>query len=80
MKLYCNWMINEDARAKTKGEHTNERMYVRDRPYIPSTTLLCEGIMISVVTRNAILDNIANKSTASGAIYARLLILGKILI
>ena len=36
----------------TKGEHTNERTYVRtyahtyvrDRPYIPSTTLLCEGI------------------------------------
>ena len=28
----------------TKGEHTNERTYVRDRPYIPSTTLLCEGV------------------------------------
>ena len=25
----------------TKGEHT----YVRDRPYIPSTTSMCEGIM-----------------------------------
>ena len=32
----------------TKGEHTNVRTYshtyVRDRPYIPSTTLLCQGI------------------------------------
>ena len=45
MKLYRNWIINEVARA---GEHTNERTYVRtyshtyvrDRPYIPSTTLL----------------------------------------
>ena len=35
------------------GEHTNERTYVRmyshtyvrDRPYIPSTTLLCEGLI-----------------------------------
>ena len=51
MKLYQNWIINEVARA---GEHTNERTYVRtyshtyvrDRPYIPSTTLLCEGIII----------------------------------
>ena len=51
MKLYRNWIINEVARA---GEHTNERTYVRtyshtyvrDRPYIPSTTLLCEGIII----------------------------------
>ena len=54
MKLYRNWIINEVARA---GEHTNERTYVRtyvrtyshtyvrDRPYIPSTTLLCEGII-----------------------------------
>ena len=49
MKLYRNWIINEGARA---GEHTNERTnvrtyshtYVRDRPYIPSTTLLCEEI------------------------------------
>ena len=53
VKLYRNWIINEVARA---GEHTNERTYVRtyvrtyshtyvrDRPYIPSTTLLCEGI------------------------------------
>ena len=48
MKLYLKWIINEVARAMTKGEHTNERTYVRtyvrDRPYIPSTTLLCEGI------------------------------------
>ena len=51
VKLYRNWIINEVARA---GEHTNERTYVRtyshtyvrDRPYIPSTTLLCEGIII----------------------------------
>ena len=50
MKLYRNWIINEVAR---EGEHTNERTYVRtylhtyvrDRPYIPSTTLLCEGII-----------------------------------
>ena len=50
MKLYRKWIINEVARA---GEHTNERTYVRtyshtyvrDRSYIPSTTLLCEGIM-----------------------------------
>ena len=26
--LYRNWMINEVARAMTKGEHTNERTYV----------------------------------------------------
>ena len=53
MKLYRNWIINEVARA---GEHTNERTYVRtyshtyvrDRPYIPSTTLLCEGIIIKI--------------------------------
>ena len=31
----------------TKGEHANERTYVvRDRLYIPSTTLLSEGIII----------------------------------
>ena len=50
VKLHRNWIINEVARA---GEHTNERTYVRtyshtyvrDRPYIPSTTLLCEGII-----------------------------------
>ena len=50
VKLYRNWIINEVARA---GEHTNEctyvrtysHTYVRDRPYIPSTTLLCEGII-----------------------------------
>ena len=54
VKLYRNWIINEVARA---GEHTNERTYVRtyshtyvrDRPYIPSTTLLCEGIIKHVV-------------------------------
>ena len=58
MKLYRNWIINEVARA---GEHTNERTYVRtyvrtyshtyvrDRPYIPSTTLLCEGIIICML-------------------------------
>ena len=53
VKLYQNWIINEVARAMTKGEHTKERTYVltyshtyvRDRPYIPSTTLLCEGII-----------------------------------
>ena len=28
MKLYGNWIINEVARAMTKGEHTNERTYV----------------------------------------------------
>ena len=52
MKIYRNWIIIEVVRAMTKGEHTNERTYVRtyshtyirDRPYIPSTTLLCEGI------------------------------------
>ena len=56
VKLYRNWIINEVARA---GEHTNERTYVRtyvrtyshtyvrDRPYIPSTTLLCEGIIMA---------------------------------
>ena len=55
VKLYRNWIINEVTRA---GEHTNERTYirtyvrtyshtyVRDRPYIPSTTLLCEGIIM----------------------------------
>ena len=54
MKLYRNWIINEVARA---GEHTNEptyvrtysHTYVRDRPYIPSTTLLCEGIIKTFV-------------------------------
>ena len=54
MKLYRNWIINEVARA---GEHTNERTYVRtdshtylrDRPYIPPTTLLCEGIKILIL-------------------------------
>ena len=54
MKLYRNWIINEVARA---GEHTNERTYVRtyshtyvrDRPYIPSTTLLCEGIINGLI-------------------------------
>ena len=57
VKLYQNWIINEVARA---GEHTNERTnvrtnvrthshtYVRDRPYIPSTTLLCKGIIKGV--------------------------------
>ena len=48
VKLYRNWIIIEVARAMTKGEHTNERTYshtyVRDRPYIPSITLLWEGI------------------------------------
>ena len=38
----------------TKGEHTNKRTYVhkfvRDRPYIPSTTSLCEGIIILSAT------------------------------
>ena len=38
----------------TKGEHTNKvhtyaHIYVRDRPYIPSTTLLCEGIIIDKI-------------------------------
>ena len=55
VKLYRNWIINEVPRA---GEHTNKRTYVlptyshtyvRDRPYIPSTTLLCEGIMRTCV-------------------------------
>ena len=31
-----------------KGKHTNVRTYVRDRPYIPSTTLLCEGIHVNI--------------------------------
>ena len=29
MKLYRNWIINEVARAMTKGEHTNVRTYIR---------------------------------------------------
>ena len=29
MKLYRNWIINEVARAMTKGEHMNERTHVR---------------------------------------------------
>ena len=53
MKFYQNRIINEVARAMTEGEHTNERTnvrmyvhtYVRDRSYIPSTTLLCEDII-----------------------------------
>ena len=49
VKLYWNWIINGVARA---GEHTNQRTYshtyVRDRLYIPSTTLLCEGIIITI--------------------------------
>ena len=53
VKLYRNWIINEVARV---GEHTNERTYVRtyshtyvrDRPYIPFTTLLCEGIIMEI--------------------------------
>ena len=36
----------------TKGDNTN----VRDRPYIPSTTLLCEGIKIAHVKISAMLD------------------------
>ena len=28
VKLYRNWIINEVARAMTKGEHMNERTYV----------------------------------------------------
>ena len=31
---------------------TYSHTYVRDRPYIPSTTLLCEGIIISVKNDN----------------------------
>ena len=53
VKLYRNWIINEVARAMTKGEHPNEHTYshtyVQDRPYIPSTTLLCEGIIIQLL-------------------------------
>ena len=30
------------------NERTYSHTYVRDRPYIPSTTLLCEGIMIKI--------------------------------
>ena len=41
MKLYQNFIINEAARAMTKGEHT----YVLTG-HSPSTTLLCEGIII----------------------------------
>ena len=29
MKLYRNWIINEVARAMTKGEHMNVRTYIR---------------------------------------------------
>ena len=29
VKLYRNWIIIEVARVMTKGEHTNERTYVR---------------------------------------------------
>ena len=29
VKLYRNWIINEVARAMTKGKHTNERTNVR---------------------------------------------------
>ena len=61
VKLYRNWIINEVARA---GERTNERTYVRtyshtyvrDRPYIPSTTLLCEGIKNEVTISPAALS------------------------
>ena len=47
VELYLNWIINEVARVMTNGEHTHVRMntYVRDKPYIPSTTSLCEGII-----------------------------------
>ena len=29
VKLNRNWLINEVARAMTKGEHMNERTYIR---------------------------------------------------
>ena len=54
VKVYQNWIINEVARVMTKGEHTYKRTYVykfvRDRPYIPSTPSLCEGIIILSAT------------------------------
>ena len=60
VKLYRNWIINEVARA---GEHTNERTYshtyVRDRPYIPSTTLLCEGIIKEITEIHVMRDSFA---------------------
>ena len=67
VKLYRNWIINEVARA---GEHTNERTYVRtyshtyvrDRPYIPSTTLLCEGIIIGGLVVTSILISTVNQN------------------
>ena len=73
VKLYRNWIINEVARA---GEHTNERTYirtyshtyVRDRPYIPSTTLLCEGITKLIVGKRRVrvsVDALVNLKTTS---------------
>ena len=47
VKLYRNrLMINEVARVMTKGERT----YVRDRPYIPSTTLMFYSILFYPIT------------------------------
>ena len=64
MKLYRNWIINEVARAMTKGEHTKNirtytHTYVWDKPYIPSTTL-CEGITKGVTDRNGAFINCTN--------------------
>ena len=42
VKLYRNWIINEVARAMTKGEHTYVRM---GQTLYPSTTVLCEGLI-----------------------------------
>ena len=76
MKLYRNWIINEVARA---GEHTNERTYVRtyshtyvrDRPYIPSTTLLCEGI-ISFLAQRVHVSEILRHSSQLYPTHSRL--------
>ena len=45
VKLYRNWIRNKVARAMTKGEHTNERTYIRTYGI-----LLCEGIISMVFT------------------------------
>ena len=65
MKLYWNRIINEVARAMTKGEHTYVRTYVWDRPFIPSRTSLCEGI----ISRLALLYN---KTSVARTLITRL--------
>ena len=41
--------VNERTNVRTYVR-TYSHTYVRDRPYIPSTTLLCEGIKIVIYT------------------------------